>query len=341
MSTVPPATDVNSRPRRSASGMNGCTVALASLAARFTANGTNSPRSASTTCSAIVWPALSCASAVDAPRWGVTTTLSSSNSGDSVVGSCTNTSSAAPAMRPSRTASASAASSTIPPRAVLTMRRLGLAWVSSSAEIRPDGVGRLGQVDGEEVGAGDELLDRRDEVDADLAGTVGAHVRVVGHELHAERVGALRDEHADATEADDAERLVVELDALPPRAVPLVVLEVAVGLGDVPCLGEQQGDRVLGRRQHVGLRRVDDHHAASRGGFDVDVVETDAGPPDDDHLVGRFEHLGRDLRRAADHERGRAAHRFEQLGRPTGRDGRRPRARRRASPRARCRRAAR
>ena len=117
--------------------MNGCTVALASVAARLTANGTNSPRSASTTCSAIVWPALSCASAVDAPRCGVTTTLSSSNSGDSVVGSAANTSSAAPAMTPSRTASASAASSTIPPRAVLTIRRVGLAWVSSSAEMSP------------------------------------------------------------------------------------------------------------------------------------------------------------------------------------------------------------
>ena len=33
----------------------------------------------------MVSPALSCASTVDAPRWGVTTTLSSSNNGDSVV----------------------------------------------------------------------------------------------------------------------------------------------------------------------------------------------------------------------------------------------------------------
>ena len=85
---MPPASAVNSRPSRSASGRNGCTVAFASVAARLTANGTNSPRSASTTCSAIVWPALSCASTVDAPRCGVTTTESSSNSGDSVVGSC-------------------------------------------------------------------------------------------------------------------------------------------------------------------------------------------------------------------------------------------------------------
>ena len=67
----------------------------------------------------------------------MTTTESSSNNGDSVVGSTANTSSAAPAIWPSRTASASAASSTIPPRAVLTMRSVGFACVSSSAEISP------------------------------------------------------------------------------------------------------------------------------------------------------------------------------------------------------------
>jgi len=38
------------------------------------------------TCSAIVIPALSCASKVEAPRCGTTTTDGSSNSGDSVVG---------------------------------------------------------------------------------------------------------------------------------------------------------------------------------------------------------------------------------------------------------------
>ena len=58
--------------------------------------------------------------------------------------------------------------------------------------------------------------------------------------------------------------------------------------------------------------RVHHHHAAARGRLDVDVVEADAGPADDDELVGRFEHLGGDLRRAADDQRRRAAHRVEE-----------------------------
>ena len=93
------------------------------------------------------------------------------------------------------------------------------------------------------------------------------------------------------------------------------VAEVAVGLGHVAGLREQQRDGVLGRGQHVRLRRVDDHDAAPGGGLDVDVVEPDAGPADDHELVARFEHLGGDLGGAADHERRRAADRLEQLAR--------------------------
>ena len=153
----------------------------------------------------------------------------------------------------------------------------------------------------------DELLERRHELDAELAGAVGAHVRVEGDELHAERVRALRDEHADPAEPDDAERLAVELDALPPRPVPLAVVEVAVGLRDVAGLREQQRDRVLGGASStfdcgafttITPRRV----AASTS----TLSSADAGPADDDEVVAGLEHLGGDLGRAADHERRRA-----------------------------------
>ena len=85
----------------------------------------------------MVTPALSCASSVDAPRCGDTTTLGSSKSGDSVHGSLAKTSSPAPATMPSRMASASASSSTIPPRAVLMMRMPGLALANRSRPNKP------------------------------------------------------------------------------------------------------------------------------------------------------------------------------------------------------------
>ena len=91
-------------------------------------------------------------------------------------------------------------------------------------------------------------------------------------------------------------------------------VQVAFGLRDVAGLREQHAPWCARRcRQHVRLRRVDDHHAAARWRRDVDVVDPDAGPADDHQVVTGFEHLGGDLRGAADHERGRAAHRFEQF----------------------------
>ena len=111
----------------------------------LTAKGTNSPARANSTCSAMLTPALSCASLVLAPRWGVTTTEGSENSGETVVGSAEKTSNAAPATAPEATAAANAASSTIPPRAVFTIRKPGLAAASRSEPIRPMVSGVLGR----------------------------------------------------------------------------------------------------------------------------------------------------------------------------------------------------
>ncbi len=73
----------------------------------------------------------------------------------------------------------------------------------------------------------------------------------------------------------------MELDALPLRAFPLAGDQRGMGLGDVAGLGQQQSHGVLGRREDVRLRSVDDHHAALGGRGGVDVVEPDAGPSHD------------------------------------------------------------
>ena len=96
-------------------------------------------------------------------------------------------------------------------------------------------------------------------------------------------------------------------------AVPLPVVEVAVGLRDVARHREQQRHRVLGVRERDRVGRVHHHHAAPGGRLDVDVVDADPGATDDDELVAGGEHVGGDLGRAADHERRGAAHGVEQL----------------------------
>ena len=310
---APPTSEANRRPSRSASGRNGRIVSLASAASTLTANGTNSPASASWTMSAMVSPALSCASRVEAPRCGVTTTCSSSNSGDSVVGSVANTSSAAPAITPSRIASArsrfvdDAAASDVDH----SHRRLGL-----DQQIAVDEAGRLlglRQVDREEVGLGDGLVERQ-QFDTHLPCPVGGHERVVGDDVHAERLGPIGDELADATEADRPPS-VLSASSTPSHrdALPATGGQRGVGLRDVAGLGEQQRHRVLGGGDDVALRGVDHHHAAAGGRLDVDVVEADAGAADDEQLVGVLEDLGGDLGRRSDDQRLRAADVHQQI----------------------------
>ena len=82
-----PASAVKNRPSFSASGMPGRTSSAMTPPWTLTASGTSSPASASRTDRATETPAFSCASSVLAPRCGVATTCSSSNSGESVHGS--------------------------------------------------------------------------------------------------------------------------------------------------------------------------------------------------------------------------------------------------------------
>ena len=78
------------------------------------------------------------ASSVEAPRWGVRISRSFTlRSGESAArGSLENTSRAAPAITPCSTASARAASSTMPPRAQFTSRAVGFMVRRSAAFTR-------------------------------------------------------------------------------------------------------------------------------------------------------------------------------------------------------------
>ena len=183
----------------------------------------------------------------------MTTTLSSSNSGDSVVGSLRE--------RVDRGAAEPAVADRVGERVLVddaAATRVdephpGLGVREHFGVHEADRVGRLRRVDRHEVGDRDELGHRLGELHAELAGPIGAHERVVGDEPHPERVRTLRDEHTDPTEADDAERLAVQLDAFPLRAIPPPGLQIGVGLRHVARLREQQRHRVLGRREDVRL----------------------------------------------------------------------------------------
>ena len=122
--------------------------------------------------------------------------------------------------------------------------RLGLEQQLTADQ--PCRFGSLREVDRQEVGLGDDLLEGH-QLDASEAGALGRDVRVIGDQAHPEPACPVGDELADAPETSDAQGLVGELDALPFAALPPTVDEGGVGLRDVAGLGEEQGHRVLRR----------------------------------------------------------------------------------------------
>ena len=76
-----------------------------------------------------------------------------------------------------------------------------------------------------------------------------------------------------------------------------------VGGGYVAGEREQERQRVLGGGDRVAGRGVDDDDAGRRGGGDVDVVDADAGPADDDEAPPGGDGLGVGLDAAADEQR--------------------------------------
>jgi len=167
-------------------------------------------------------------------------------------------------------------------------------------------------VDGDEVGAGADLFERR-EFDAGVAQLFGRDERVEGDDVHLEAARAARHHAADASQTDDAERLPAQLDADEFLPLPASGLEARVPLRDAAREREQKRERVFGGRHRVAVGRVHHDDAALRRRPDVNVVHADARAADGAQRPGRFEQLRRDLRLAAHDEPLAVAHGLEQF----------------------------
>ena len=193
------------------------------------------------------------------------------------------------------------------------IRTPSLHWASVSAFRKPWVSGVFGRCSVMKSPAASDVRGGLGLLDAELLEALGADEGVVRDDVHAEGAGADRDELADPAEAEHAERLALDLGAAELAALPLAAGEAGVRLRDVAGEREHQRERVLGRGDRVGLRRVgDDDPALGRGG-DVDVVHADAGAADDAQVVGALDHLGVELRRAADQDPVVVADALEQL----------------------------
>ncbi len=130
-------------------------------------------------------------------------------------------------------------------------------------------------VHGDDVRAGQERVEI-DEVHAVVGGLLGGHVRVDAQHHHVHRAGTHRDRLPDLAEPDDPERSATQFEAGELAALPLATSDRGVGRGDPARDAVQQGQRVLGRRDRVPGRGVDDRDPGPRRRVEVDVVHADA-----------------------------------------------------------------
>ena len=170
------------------------------------------------------------------------------------------------------------------------------------------------KVHGHEVGPRVQVTGGLGTVHAQLAKALLRDVGVEGHHAHAEPERSLRHELADAAEAEHAERLLVELHAAELRALPRTAGERLVRLRHLAREREQQGKRVLGGGDHVGLRRVRHDHAALGGGLHVHVVHPHPRAADGLQPVGALEQACIELRGGADQDPVELADAALQLG---------------------------
>ena len=129
-----------------------------------------------------------------------------------------------------------------------------------------------------------------------------AQKRIESDDPHLQSQPARSDDRADVAATDDSERLAGQLDAHEPVLFPLARLRRHVRARDLPGERKHQRDRMLGGGDRVAERRVHHDDAASRGGWNVDVVDADAGAANDLQFLRALEQLRRDLGRGANGE---------------------------------------
>ena len=318
LAATPPATAVKTRPSFSASGSSGRTSsATTPPACTLTASGTNSPCSASLTLRATARPALSCASCGGRAQV---------RGGHHVV------------EREQRRGGA---------------RLLGVHVDAGAGDpALGDRVGERLLVDQPAAGGVDDAHARLDQLPAPsrrsgptVSGVFGRWIEMKSLSRSssssptrrtpscAARAGWTYGSYAISRVPNAAIRcanstpmrprpttptvLPCDLDAGVLGPLPLARLERGAGAGGVAGDGEQQRDGLLGGRDDVGGRRVDDHDAAGGGGGHLDVVQTDAGAGDDLEPRRGGDRLGVDLGGAADDHRVGVGERGEQR-RPVG-----------------------
>ena len=115
--------------------------------------------------------------------------------------------------------------------------------------------------------------------------------------------GALGNQATDAAQAEDGQRLLIQLAAAELAAGPLPRMHACVGLGGVARAGKHEAHGLLGGRDDIGSGGVAHDDTGLGRSLDIDVVHAHAGTADDAQLRSRGDDLARDVRGGAHHKR--------------------------------------
>ena len=168
---------------------------------------------------------------------------------------------------------------------------------------------------GDEIGDGKHFVHGIEQRDAELACASRRAIRVEAHNAHAERMGALGNETANASKTENGERLFIELVAHEAIAAEFARMRRGIGGGNFASRRKHERHSVLGRRNDIARRNVAYGNAMLACGINIDVVARHAGAADNLAIRRGLNHLARDLGGGANDKGIVGADALEQLAR--------------------------
>jgi hypothetical protein len=114
---------------------------------------------------------------------------------------------------------------------------------------------------------------------------------VIAHNCHAESNGALGEGAPNVPHTDNSQHFARKLDPFHLFFIPATGLHRCVGSRDGAGQRQHQGQGMLGNCHSGRLGSVDHHHALVGGSLQIDVVDTNPGPPDHPQRGRSRQHL--------------------------------------------------
>ncbi len=144
-----------------------------------------------------------------------------------------------------------------------------------------------GYVYGDDIGGLDQFV-QSDQTHAEVLGALLRDIGVGANDIAAKGLEAGGDAAANFAQADNPGDFALQFASLERAAIPRARLETGVGGNQFAAAGEDQRHGVLDNAVDVAEGGVANDNASLAGGFDIDVVEADAGAGDDFKLLAGF-----------------------------------------------------